>query len=131
MNYSKNNDKGKPTEVKTDKGMAYIRYDHFLNETFTLFAKSDYQYNGLNDSSVNVIEGSVGAGFPLINTNTTQLSLAVGPALHWSEGGKDCSTNEYCVHLRWRKLHHRIDWSPNKSFKFTLDNTLSACCKRS
>ena len=69
---------------------------YFLNETFTLFAKSDYHYNGLNESSVNVVEGSVGVGFPLINTNTTQLSLAVGPTLHWSEGGKDCSTNEYC-----------------------------------
>ena len=47
LNYSKNNDKGKPTEVKTDKGMANICYDRFLNKTVTLYAKSDYQYNGL------------------------------------------------------------------------------------
>ena len=127
LNYSKNNDKGKPTEVKTDKGMASIRHDHFLNETLTLFAKSDYQYNGLNDSSVNVVEGSVGVDFPLINTNTTQLSLAVGPALHWSEGGKDCSTNEYCGNTYvGGGFIIELSWSPNKSFKFTVDNTLSA-----
>ena len=85
LNYSKNNDKGKPTEVKTDKGMANIRYDRFLNKTVTLYAKSDYQYNGLNDTGVNVVEGSVGVGFPLINTETTTLSLSLGPALHWNE----------------------------------------------
>ena len=96
LNYSKNNDKGKPTEVKTDKGMANIRYDRFLNKTVTLYAKSDYQYNGLNDTGVNVVEGSVGVGFPLINTETTTLSLSLGPALHWNEGGNDCSSDEYC-----------------------------------
>ena len=127
LNYSENNDKGKPTEVKTDKGMASVRYDHFLNETITVFAKSDYQYNGLNDSSVNVIEGSVGVGFPLINTQTTQLSLALGPALHWSEGGKDCNSSEYCGNTyAGGSFITELSWSPNKSLKFTLDNTLSA-----
>lgn len=106
--------------------MASARYDH-LNETITVFAKSDYQYNGLNDSSVNVIEGSVGVGFPLINTQTTQLSLALGPALHWSEGGKDCNSSEYCGNTyAGGSFITELSWSPNKSLKFTLDNTLSA-----
>lgn len=127
LNYSKNNDKGKPTEVKTDKGMANIRYDRFLNKTVTLYAKSDYQYNGLNDTGVNVVEGSVGVGFPLINTETTTLSLSLGPALHWNEGGNDCSSDEYCGNTyAGGSFITALSWAPNKSFKFNIDNTLSA-----
>jgi len=127
LNYSKNNDKGEPTEVKTDKGMANIRYDRFLNKTVTFYAKSDYQYNGLNDSGVNVVEGSVGVGFPLINTDTTTLSLSLGPALHWNEGGKDCSSYEYCGNIyAGGSFITDLSWSPSKSFKFNFGNTLSA-----
>ena len=127
LNYSKNNDKGEPSEIKTDKGMANIRYDRYLDNTFTLYAQSDYHYNGLNDSGVNVVEGSVGVGFPLINTGTTTLSLSLGPALHWSEGGKDCSSNEYCGNTyAGGSFISELSWSPNKSFKFNVNNTLSA-----
>ena len=74
-----------------------------------------------------MIEGSIGVGFPLINTNTTQLSLALGPAMHWSEGGKDCSINEYCGNTyAGGSFITELSWSPNKLLKFTVDNTLSA-----
>ena len=127
LNYSKNNDKGEPSEIKTDKGMANIRYDRYLDKTFTLYAQSDYHYNGLNDSGVNVVEGSVGVGFPLINTGTTTLSLSLGPALHWSEGGKDCSSDEYCGNTyAGGSFITDLSWSPSKSFQFNVGNTLSA-----
>ena len=127
LNYSKNNDKGEPVEIKTDKGMANIRYDRYLDKTLTLYAQSDYHYNGLNDSGVNVVESSLGIGFPLINTGTTTLSLSFGPALHWSEGGKDCSSNEYCGNIyAGGSFMSELSWSPNKSIKFNIDNTLSA-----
>ena len=41
LNYGK--DKGKSPEVKTDQGMASIRYDRSLNEKLTIYAKSGYQ----------------------------------------------------------------------------------------
>ena len=127
LNYSKNNDKGEPTEIKTDKGMANIRYDRYLGKMFTLYTQSDYHYNGLNDSGVNVVESSLGIGFPLINRGTTTLSLSFGPALHWSEGGKDCNSNEYCGNTyAGGSFISELSWSPNKSFKFNLGNTLSA-----
>lgn len=127
LNYTKNNDKGEPSEVKTDKGLASIRYDRFLNQRITIFAKSIYQYNGLNDSGVNVVEGSAGIGFPLFNTNTIQLSLGFGPALHWSEGGQDCNSNEYCGNIyKGGSFVTELSWSPNQSLNFSLDNTLSA-----
>ena len=39
LNYGKNKDKGKSPEVKTDQGMASIRYDRSLTEKLTIYAK--------------------------------------------------------------------------------------------
>jgi hypothetical protein len=127
LNYSKNNDKGKPSKVKTEKGMASIRYDRVLGESMSLYAMSKYQYNGLNDSAVNNVDGSVGVAFPVVNTDTTELTLSVGPSVHWSDGGKDCASNEYCGNTyAGGSFIADLSWSPNKSFKFDLSNTLSA-----
>ena len=127
LNYSKDNDKGKPSKVKTEKGMASIRYDRVLGESMSLYATSKYQYNGLNDSAVNNVDGSVGVAFPVVNTDTTELTLSIGPSVHWSDGGKDCGSNEYCGNTyAGGSFIADLSWSPNKSFKFDLSNSLSA-----
>ena len=127
LNYSKNNDKGKPSKVKTEKGMALIRYDRVGGEAVSLFAMSKYHYNGLDDSAVNNLDGSVGVAFPVVNTDTTELTLSIGPSVHWSDGGKDCGSNEYCGNTyAGGSFIADLSWSPNKSFKFDLSNSLSA-----
>ena len=127
LNYSKDNDKGKPSKVKTEKGMASIRYDRVLGESMSLYALSKYQYNGLNDSAVNNVDGSVGVAFPVVNTDTTELTLSIGPSVHWSDGGKDCGSNEYCGNTyAGGSFIADLSWSPHKSFQLKLENSLSA-----
>ena len=41
LNYGKNKDREKSPEVKTDQGMASIRYDRSLTEKLTIYAKTD------------------------------------------------------------------------------------------
>ena len=127
LNYGKNKDKGKSPEVNTDQGMASIRYDRSLTEELTIYAKSGYQYNGLNDSGTNIFEGSVGIGLPLINNTSTQVTLSVGPKVHWSNGGNDCNSNKFCGNAYGGgNLIADLSWSPYKSFQFKLENSLSA-----
>ena len=127
LNYGKNKDKGKSPEVKTDQGMASIRYDRSLTEKLTIYAKTGYQYNGLNDSGTNIFDGSVGIGLPLITNTSTQATLSLGPKVHWSNGGKDCDSNEFCGNAYGGgNLIADLSWSPHKSFQLKLENSLSA-----
>ena len=45
------------------------------------FTSGDYDYNGLNDVSINTLKGALGARFPVIKNETTELVLSVGPTL--------------------------------------------------
>ena len=125
LNYGKNKDRGKSPEVKTDQGMASIRYDRSLTEKLTIYAKSGYQYNGLNDSGTNTFDGSVGVGLPLITNTSTQATLSLGPKVHWSNGGKDCDGNEFCGNAYGGgTLIADLSWSPHKSFQLKLELSL-------
>ena len=126
MNYKTSRDKGESFSVDTEKGSASIRYDHKLNDTVSFFTSGNYDYNGLNDVSINTLKGALGAGFPVIKTETTELVLSVGPTLQWSEGGRDCDGDEFCGNTYpGGTFTTQLNWMPNPSFKFHLDNNLS------
>ena len=126
MNYKTSRDEGESFDVDTEKGSASIRYDRELNETVNFFTSGSYDYNGLNDVSINTLKGAFGAGFPVIKNETTELVLSVGPALQWSEGGRDCDGDEFCGNTYpGGTFTTQLNWIPNPSFKFHLDNNLS------
>ena len=60
FNASKSKDSGEALSIETEKGSAELRYDKLIGSNLDLFALSNYQYNGTNDSGVNtVLETSV------------------------------------------------------------------------
>ena len=68
----------------------------------------------------------MGAGFPVIKNETTEVVLSVGPTLQWSEGGRDCDRDEFCGNTYpGGTFTTQLNWIPNPSFKFHLDNNLS------
>ena len=94
--YKTSRDKGESIGVDTEKGSASIRYDRELNDTVNFFSSGNYDYNALNDVSINTLKGALGAGFPVIKNEITELILSVGPSLQWNEGGVDCDGDEFC-----------------------------------
>ena len=126
MNYKKSRDKGEAFDVDTEKGSASVRYDRTLNETLNFFTSGNYDYNGLNQVSINTLRGAIGAGFPVLKNDTTELVLSVGPGLQWSDGGHDCSSDQFCGNTyAGGTFTTQLNWMPNRSFKFSLDNDLA------
>ena len=126
MNYKKSRDKGEPVDIDTEKGSASVRYDRRLNNTVSFFTSGNYDYNGLNDVSINTLKGALGAGFPVIKSDSTELMLSFGPTLQWSEGGRDCASDDFCGNTyAGGTFTTQLNWTPNRSFKFNLENDLS------
>ena len=99
FNASKSKDSGEPLSIDTEKGSAELRYDKPIGSNLDLFALSSYQYNGTNDSGVNTVLGNIGVAFPLLKSETTELTISIGPSLQWSGGGISCATG---ATDRWR-----------------------------
>ncbi len=96
FNASKSKDSREPLSVDTEKGSAELRYDKPIGSNLDLFALSSYLYNGTNDSGVNTVLGNIGVAFPLLKSETTELTISIGPSLQWSGGGMSCASDTYC-----------------------------------
>ena len=96
FNASKSKDAGEALSIDTEKGSAELRYDKPIGSNLDLFALSGYQYNGTNDSGVNTVLGNIGVAFPLLKSETTELTISIGPSLQWSGGGITCSSETFC-----------------------------------
>ena len=127
INYSRNNDKGKSPEIKTKKGNLALSYDKFVSSDITIYGAAAYNYDHLKDAGVNNVLASVGVGFPLIDSDTTTLTLKAGPSLNWISGGDDCSTDEYCGNS-YGGAAFAVDfgWKPTTWFHFGAVNQFSA-----
>ena len=123
FNASKSQDSGEPLSIDTEKGAAEIRYDKPIRSNLDFFALSGYQYDGTNDSGVNTLLGNFGVAFPLIKSETTKLTLSVGPSLQWSGGGKDCSSDSFCGNTYGGGTFTAdLSWKPIPSLRFGLQN---------
>ena len=132
LNYKKTRDQGDPIEIDTEKGSASIRYDRKVNESVNWFTSGNYDYNGLNDVSINTLKAAMGAGFPVLKTDSTELILSVGPSLQWSDGGQGCARDEFCGNTYGGgTFTTQLSWVPNRSFKLNLDNNLSVLAANS
>ena len=132
LNYKKTRDQGDPIEIDTEKGSASIRYDRKVNESVNWFTSGNYDYNGLNDVSINTLKAAMGAGFPVLKTDSTELILSVGPSLQWSDGGKGCARDAFCGNTYGGgTFTTQLSWVPNRSFKLNLDNNLSVLAANS
>jgi len=67
-----------------------------MNDKVNFFTSGNYDYNGMNDVSINTFKGPVGAVFPLNRNETRELVVSVGPTLQWSKGGRCCNEDELC-----------------------------------
>ena len=132
LNYKKTRDQGDPIEIDTEKGSASIRYDRKVNESVNWFTSGNYDYNGLNDVSINTLKAAMGAGFPVLKTDSTELILSVGPSLQWSDGGQGCARDAFCGNTySGGTFTTQLSWVPNRSFKLNLDNNLSVLAANS
>lgn len=96
FNASKSKDSGEPLCVDTEKGSGELRYDKPIGSNLDLFALSSYQCNGTNDSGVNSVLGNIGVAFTLLKSETTELTISIGPSLQWSGGGISCAIDTFC-----------------------------------
>ena len=123
FNSSKPKDSGEPLSIDTEKGSAELRYDKPIGSNLDLFALSSYQYDGTNDSGVNTVLGNIGVAFPLLKSETTELTISIGPSLQWSGGGTTCSSDTFCGNsYGGATLMADLRWKPWPSLQFGLQN---------
>ena len=96
INTSQSRDNGEPLEIETQKGLAEVRYDYNMPSGIGLFALTDYNYDGKNDSGVNSLLSGIGLAKPVIQNKTTELVVAIGPSMQWTNGGDECGKDPYC-----------------------------------
>ena len=127
FNSSKSKDSGEPLSIDTEKGSAELRYDKPIAANLDLFALSNYQYNGTNDSGVNTVLGNIGVAFPLLKSEKTELTLSIGPSLQWSGGGITCASDTFCGNsYGGATLTADLSWKPWPSLQFGLQNQFTA-----
>ena len=127
FNASKSKDSGEPLSIDTEKGSAELRYDKPIAANLDLFALSNYQYDGTNDSGVNTVLGNIGVAFPLLKSETTELTLSIGPSLQWSGGGITCASDTFCGNsYGGATLTADLSWKPWPSLQFGLQNQFTA-----
>ena len=95
LNTSQSRDNGESLEIETQKGMAEIRYYYNMPSGLGLFALTDYNYDGKNDSGVNSLLSGIGLAKPVIQNKTTELVVAIGPSMQWTNGGDECGKDPY------------------------------------
>ena len=118
---------GEPRKFDTEKGSAQIRYDKPIASKFALFAETDYLYNGTNSSGVNTVDQTLGVAYPLIQSETIDFTLSVGPTAKWLGGGKECSSNSYCGNTYGGgSIIASLLWNPISSLQFKLDNKFTS-----
>ena len=123
FNASKSKDSGEPISIDTEKGSAELRYDKPIASNLDLFALSNYQYNGTNDSGVNTVLGNIGVAFPLLKSEKTALTISIGPSLQWSGGGISCGSDAVCGNsYGGATLSADLSWKPWPSLQFGLQN---------
>ena len=96
LNTNQSQDKGEPLDIKTQKGSAGFRYDYRLNDDFSFYSLTDYNYDGKNDSGVNSLLTGLGVSTTLIQNKTTEFTLSIGPSVQWTNGGNQCGQDIYC-----------------------------------
>ena len=127
FNSSKSKDSGEPLSIDTEKGSAELRYDKSIAANLDLFALSNYQYNGTNDSGVNTVLGNVGVAFPMIKSNTTDFTVSIGPSMQWSGGGVACASDRFCGNTYGgATLTADLGWKPWPTLRFGLQNQFTA-----
>ena len=123
FNASKSKDSGEALSIETEKGSAELRYDKPIGSNLDLFALSNYQYNGTNDSGVNTVLGNIGVAFPLMKSETTDFTVSIGPSVQWSGGGITCANDTFCGNTYGgATLTADLSWKPLPTLKFGLQN---------
>ena len=123
FNASKSKDSGEALSIDTEKGSAELRYDKPIGSNLDLFALSNYQYNGTNDSGVNTVLGNIGVAFPLMKSETTDFTVSIGPSVQWSGGGITCASDTFCGNTYGgATLTADLSWKPLPTLKFGLQN---------
>ena len=123
FNASKSKDSGEALSIDTEKGSAELRYDKPIGSNLDLFALSNYQYNGTNDSGVNTVLGNIGVAFPLMKSETTDFTVSIGPSVQWSGGGITCASDTFCGNTYGgATLTTDLSWKPLPTLKFGLQN---------
>ena len=126
FNSSKSKDSGEPLSIDTEKGSAELRYDKPIGSNLDLFALNSYQYNGSNNSGVNTVLGNIGVASPLLKSETTELTISLGPSLQWSGGGITCSSDTFCGNSDGgATLTADLSWRPWPSLQFGLQNQVT------
>ena len=127
LNTSQSRDNGEPLEIETQKGMAEARYDYNMPSGLGLFTLIDYNYDGKNDSGVNSLLTGIGLAKPVIQNETTELVVALGPSMQWTNGGHECGKDSYCGNAyAGATFTTDLSWQPSKMFKLELNNKFSS-----
>ena len=123
LNSSKSKDSGEPLSIDTEKGSAELRYDKPIGSNLDQFALSSYQYDGTNHSGVNTVLGNIGVAFPLLKSETTELTISIGPSLQWSGGGISCASDSFCGNsYGGATLTADLSWKPWPTLQFGLQS---------
>nr|WP_274704393.1 DUF481 domain-containing protein [Synechococcus sp. AH-551-E02] len=127
LNTSQSRDNGEPIEIETQKGMAEVRYDYNMPSGLGLFALTDYNYDGKNDSGVNSLLTGIGLAKQVIQNETTELVVALGPSMQWTNSGNECGKDSYCGNAyAGATFTTDLSWQPSKMFKLEFNNKFSS-----
>ena len=111
INYKSSRDEGELFSGDTEKCSASLHYDRKLNDTF---------------------KGAIGAVFPLIRYETTELVVSVSPTLQRNEGGSGCNADELGRNTYpGGTFTTQLNWVANPSFKLNLENNMNVLATES
>ena len=67
--------------------------------------------------------GNIGAALPLLKSETTELTISIGPSLQWSGGGISCASDSFCGNsYGGATLTAGLSWKPWPTLQFGLQN---------
>lgn len=126
LNTNLSQDKGEPLDIKTQKGSAGSRYDYRLNNNFSFYSLTDYNYDGKNDTGVNSLLTGLGVSTSIVQNKTTEFTFSIGPSMHWANGGSQCGQDIHCGNT-YAGAAFATDLSRKSTprFKLELNNLLS------
>ena len=121
--FKKTSKSGEESIVGVNKALTNVRYDRSINNDWTTFVATDYEYNALNKVGVNDVKSYTGLSYKLIKNSKISLRLSAGPSIEWVDGGSKCTREKHCGDLIPGGVFGTdLKWSINRKLAILMDN---------
>ncbi len=109
-----------------NKSSTAIRYDKSIENSWTSYISTDYEYNALKEIGVNDIKSSAGIGYKILDNSNTMLRFSAGPSIAIIDGGDGCSQEANCgIAKPGGSFESNFRWNINQKLELLIDNNFN------